>query len=61
MSIEEKHLKINIYNENKEQIENELGDLLFSIINLARFLDISADSALRSTNNKFKNRLAELI
>ena len=41
---------------NKEQIENELGDLLFSIINLARFLDISADSALRSTNNKFKNR-----
>ena len=37
-------------------IENELGDLLFSIINLARFLDISADNALRSTNKKFKNR-----
>ena len=41
---------------NINHIENELGDLLFSIINLARFLDISADNALRSTNKKFKNR-----
>ena len=41
---------------NIDHIENELGDLLFSIINLARFLDISADNALRSTNKKFKNR-----
>ena len=41
---------------NTDHIENELGDLLFSIINLARFLDISADNALRSTNKKFKNR-----
>ena len=38
------------------QIENELGDAIFSLVNLARFLDISAENALRKTNDKFKNR-----
>ena len=38
------------------QIENELGDAIFSLVNLARFLDISAENALRKTNEKFKNR-----
>ena len=37
-------------------IENELGDAIFSLVNLARFLDISAENALRQTNDKFKNR-----
>ena len=40
----------------KEEIENELGDLIFSVINLARFLDVSAENALRLTNKKFKRR-----
>ena len=39
-----------------DQIENELGDAIFSLVNLARFLDISAENALRKTNEKFKNR-----
>ena len=39
-----------------DQIENELGDAIFSLVNLARFLDISAENALRKTNDKFKNR-----
>lgn len=41
---------------NKKEIQNEIGDVLFSIINLARFFDISADEALRLTNKKFINR-----
>jgi XTP/dITP diphosphohydrolase len=38
---------------NKEDIQNEIGDLLFSIVNLARFRQFSAEDALRKTINKF--------
>ena len=41
---------------NKDEILEELGDAIFSLINLARFLGISADDALRKSNNKFINR-----
>ena len=41
---------------NKDEILEELGDTIFSLVNLARFLDISADDALRKSNNKFMNR-----
>ena len=41
---------------NKDEILEELGDTIFSLINLARFLGISADDALRKSNNKFINR-----
>ena len=41
---------------NKDHIEEEIGDVLFSIVNLSRFFDISADNALRRTNRKFINR-----
>ena len=34
---------------NKDHIEEEIGDVLFSIVNLSRFLEISADNALRRT------------
>ncbi len=34
----------------------ELGDLLFSIVNAARFVDIIAEQALQKTNNKFTRR-----
>ena len=36
---------------------NELGDILFSVVNLARFVDIDPETALRSTNQKFVKRL----
>ena len=42
--------------EKKHDIENEIGDLLFSITNLARHLDIEPDNALRKSNQKFKRR-----
>ena len=44
--------KENDYN----KIEEELGDLLFSVINLCRFLNVSGENALRKANKKFKKR-----
>jgi tetrapyrrole methylase family protein/MazG family protein len=38
------------------QLENELGDLLFSVINLCRFFKIEPSVALRRTNGKFVDR-----
>lgn len=40
----------------RDQMEDELGDVLFAVANLARKLGIDADSALRRTNLKFENR-----
>jgi len=40
----------------QEKIEEELGDLLFSVVNLCRFLDVEPSVALHRTNNKFINR-----
>ena len=44
----------------KDHIEEEIGDVLFAIVNLARFLDISAEDALRRTNKKFTSRFAKV-
>lgn len=41
----------------KENIEMELGDLLFSITQLSRHLKIDAEAALRKANGKFEQRL----
>jgi len=45
-----------IVKNNQNNIENELGDLLFSIINLGRKLNIDPDIALQKTNSKFEQR-----
>ncbi|MBZ4642839.1 MAG: MazG family protein [Deferribacteraceae bacterium] len=45
-----------IKHKSPDEIEEEMGDLLFSILNLSRFLNINADSALQKTNEKFKSR-----
>jgi XTP/dITP diphosphohydrolase len=39
---------------------NEFGDLLFSLINYARFLDIDPEEALERTNKKFIKRFQYL-
>ncbi len=41
---------------NVQEIEEEIGDLLFSVVNLARFLHIDPTSALHRTNQKFIRR-----
>ena len=38
------------------KIHEEIGDLLFTVINLSRFFDISAENALRQSNKKFVKR-----
>jgi MazG family protein len=40
--------------------EAELGDLLFSVVNLARHLDIDAEAALRHANERFEQRYAHV-
>lgn len=40
----------------REEIENELGDLLFSLVNLARFLKANPEDALRQATNRFIDR-----
>lgn len=41
---------------NAEKIENEFGDVLFSLINYARFLNVNPEDALEKTNKKFIKR-----
>ncbi len=48
--------EIETENINQQNIEDEFGDVLFSLINLARFLKINPDSALEKVNQKFLNR-----
>ena len=43
-----------------DHIEEEIGDVLFSIVNLSRFLKISSEDALRRTNNKFISRFKKI-
>jgi XTP/dITP diphosphohydrolase len=44
----------------KMKIEEEIGDLLFSVINYARFLNIDPDNALAKTNKKFLSRFQSM-
>lgn len=45
---------------NKNKLEAEFGDVLFSIVNYARFLDINPENALERTNKKFIKRFQYL-
>lgn len=45
---------------NQEAIENEFGDVLFSMVNYARFLKINPEDALERTNKKFTKRFQYL-
>ncbi|MPN33792.1 Nucleoside triphosphate pyrophosphohydrolase/pyrophosphatase MazG [bioreactor metagenome] len=45
---------------NIKAMEGELGDILFAIVNLARFLNIDAEIALNVTNQKFKRRFTHI-
>ena len=40
----------------RERLEDEVGDMLFVLVNIARYLSLDPESALRKTNRKFKRR-----
>lgn len=47
-----------ISSDRQEKIEEEIGDILFAVVNLARKLDVEPETALKKTNRKFRNRFA---
>jgi len=49
-------LQNEIIDQNQAKIESEFGDVLFSLINYARFINVDPESALERTNKKFINR-----
>lgn len=53
-------LKVEIEKGDKEAMESEFGDVLFSMVNYARFLKINPENALERTNKKFSKRFQYL-
>ena len=55
-----KEFKQEILNMDQESIEDEFGDVLFSLINYARFINVNPENALERTNKKFIKRFQHL-
>lgn len=53
-------LKEAIASNNHDSIEDEMGDVFFSLVNLSRFLNLDAERALERTNKKFMNRFMKM-
>jgi XTP/dITP diphosphohydrolase len=49
-----------VQNNNIKEAEEEFGDVLFSLVNYARFLNIDAENALEKTNKKFIHRFTRM-
>ncbi|MBN1624163.1 MAG: nucleoside triphosphate pyrophosphohydrolase [Clostridia bacterium] len=45
-------------NKDKQTIKNEMGDLLFSLVNVCRFMDIEPEITLQETSDRFSRRFA---
>ena len=59
--IEELHeLEETMQSGDQERMEAELGDLLFAIVNLGRFLAVNPEEALRKTINRFETRFSHI-
>ncbi|TXN35101.1 nucleoside triphosphate pyrophosphohydrolase [Flagellimonas hymeniacidonis] len=52
--------QIEVEQGNKDRVESEFGDVLFSMVNYARFLNINPENALERTNKKFIKRFQYL-
>ncbi len=52
--------RVEVKENNLEKMEEEFGDVLFSMVNYARFLDINPENALERTNKKFMRRFLYL-
>jgi MazG family protein len=57
---EQNELKEAVLSGDRENMEEEFGDLMFSMINYARFLSIDAEAALEKTNRKFMDRFTKM-
>jgi MazG family protein len=57
---EEQELKEAIADGDQYKIEEEFGDLVFSLVNFARFLNIDAENAVEITNKKFTKRFMQM-
>ena len=44
----------------QSRLQDEVGDLLFTVVNLARYLEVDPESALRHTNRKFRRRFGHV-
>lgn len=55
-----KELQVELKRKHKQKMEEELGDLLFAIVNLARHLKIDSEDALQKANQKFIKRFIQL-
>jgi len=44
----------------QSRLQDEVGDLLFTVVNLARYLEVDPESALRHTNRKFRRRFTHV-
>ena len=57
---EMQELKDAILTRDIKKIEEEFGDVMFSMVNFARFLNVDAENALEITNNKFVSRFTKM-
>jgi len=51
---------VRVPDELRSRLEDEVGDLLFVLVNIARYLNLDPESALRKTNRKFRHRFEYL-
>ncbi len=58
LSEESEELKAAVRNNDKENMTEELGDLLFSAVNVSRFIGVDAEEALTASTDKFLNRFS---
>jgi len=53
-------LMVEVEAKHRENVEEEFGDLMFTAMNLARHLNVDAESALRKSNAKFRSRFVAM-
>ncbi len=57
---DELSMELNSTEASSERIEDEIGDLFFTVANIARYLKVDPETALRRANGKFRRRFAAL-
>ena len=55
-----KELQEAVISANTDKMEDELGDVFFSLVNFARFLQLDAENALERSNKKFIDRFTKM-